>query len=181
MKKLLHNNSMLLCLMLAFCWNIAWAQDGSVTGKVTDKDGIEIPGVSVSVKGTSQGTLTDENGKYSIQVGPGTILVFSFIGFKKQEIARGSQHVLNVQMEADVSMLDEVVVTALGQTQEKRAIGYSVQSIRSDEIRESGNPNMVGALQGKIAGAVITGSGRRSGCRGEYHPEGHYLAQRQRR
>lgn len=164
MKKLLHNNLMLLCLLAVFCWNVAQAQDGSVAGKVTDKDGIEIPGVSVSAKGTSHGTLTDANGKYSIYVTPGTVLVFSFIGFKKQEITRGGESMLNVQMEADVAMLDEVVVTALGQTQEKRAIGYSVQSIKADEIRESGNPNMVGALQGKVAGAVITGSGGAPGA-----------------
>ncbi|MDR6803944.1 TonB-linked SusC/RagA family outer membrane protein [Dyadobacter sp. BE34] len=165
MKKLLHNNAMLLCLTMAFCWNAARAQNGPVTGKVTDKDGVEIPGVSVSVKGTSQGTSTNEKGTYSVQAGPGAVLVFSFIGFKKQEVVLGNQRSnVNVQMEADVSMLDEVVVTALGQTQEKRAIGYSVQSIRSDEIKESGNPNMVGALQGKIAGAVITGSGGAPGA-----------------
>jgi TonB-linked SusC/RagA family outer membrane protein len=164
MKKLLHNNLVMLCLVMSLCWHITKAQNGGIRGKVTDQDGIEIPGVSVSIKGTPTGTLTDEKGEYSIQAGHGAILVFSFIGFKRREVVVDSRQVVDIKMEADVSMLDEVVVTALGQTQEKRALGYAVQSIKADEIRESGNPNMVGALQGKVAGAVITGSGGAPGA-----------------
>jgi TonB-linked SusC/RagA family outer membrane protein len=158
MNRLLHNKLWIVLLALAFCWN-AGAQNAQVSGKVTDQDGSEIPGVSVSVKGTSQGTSTNEKGDFTISVSSGGTLVFSFIGFKRIEQNVGSQKVMNVKMQAEASVLDEVVVTALGQTQEKRAIGYSVQSIKSDEIRNSGNPNMIGALQGKVAGAIITGSG----------------------
>jgi hypothetical protein len=163
MNRLLHNKLWIVLLTMTIFWN-AKAQNAAVTGKVTDQNGSEIPGVSVSVKGTSQGTSTNEKGEYSISVASGGTLVFSFIGFKRMEMNVTSQKVMNVTMQTDVSVLDEVVVTALGQTQEKRAIGYSVQSIKSDEIRNSGNPNMIGALQGKVAGAVITGSGGAPGA-----------------
>lgn len=163
MKKLLHNNLWALYVLL-LAWQGVWAQSGGVTGKVTDQEGSDMPGVSVSIKGTSQGTTTNEQGQFSLSAANGATLVFSFVGFKRQEVSVGGRSVINVQLEPEAEMLGEVVVTALGQTQEKRAIGYSVQAIRADEIRESGNPNMVGALQGKVAGAVITGSGGAPGA-----------------
>ncbi|MCF2488377.1 SusC/RagA family TonB-linked outer membrane protein [Dyadobacter sp. CY347] len=162
MNKLLHNNFWVMLLVFLTCSGSVLAQ--SISGKVTDPDGSGVPGVSVSVKGTSQGTSTNESGDYSIAVAEGGTLVFSFIGFKRQEIAVGNRKIINVTLQPDVSVLNEVVVTALGQTQEKRAIGYSVQSIKSDEIKNSGDPNVVGALQGKVAGAVITGSGGAPGA-----------------
>ncbi|NIJ51905.1 SusC/RagA family TonB-linked outer membrane protein [Dyadobacter arcticus] len=164
MNRLLHNKLWAFLLALAFIANAAKGQNATITGKVTDPGGTEIPGVSVSVKGSSQGTLTNEKGDYTISVGSAGTLVFSFIGFKKMEVAVGSKKVINTRLEPDVSVLNEVVVTALGQTQEKRSIGYSVQSIKSDEIKNSGDPNVVGALQGKVAGAIITGSGGAPGA-----------------
>jgi TonB-linked SusC/RagA family outer membrane protein len=164
MKKLLHNSLSVFVLFVSLSVRLVNAQNGMVTGRVTDQDGSEIPGVSVSVKGTSVGTSTNEKGEYGISVASGGTLVFSFIGFKRTEVNVTSQPVINVTLQSEASVLDEVVVTALGQTQEKRAIGYSVQSIKSDEIKESGNPNMIGALQGKVAGAVITGSGGAPGA-----------------
>jgi TonB-linked SusC/RagA family outer membrane protein len=164
MNKLLHNKLSAFLVILLFYAYTAGAQTGTVTGKVKDQDGSEIPGVSVSVKGTSLGTLTNETGNYTIDVGPEATLIFSFVGFKRTEVNVANQKVINVTLQSETSVLNEVVVTALGQTQEKRAIGYSVQSIKSEEIRNSGNPNMIGALQGKVAGAVITGSGGAPGA-----------------
>ncbi|KQS33580.1 SusC/RagA family TonB-linked outer membrane protein [Dyadobacter sp. Leaf189] len=164
MNKLLHSRLGVLLLFWLVPLIAVHAQTGTVTGKVRDQEGSEIPGVSVSVKGSSQGTSTNEHGDYTIQIAQGSTLVFSFIGFKRTEIVAGGQQVVNVTLQSEASILNEVVVTALGQTQEKRAIGYSVQSIKSDEIRNSGNPNMIGALQGKVAGAVITGSGGAPGA-----------------
>ena len=142
----------------------SFAQTFSISGKVTDESETGIPGVSVSIKGTSQGTTTNENGDYTISTSTGSTLVFSFIGFKKNEVRVGSEKVINVKLESDVSVLNEVVVTALGQTQERRALGYSIQTIKSDEITNTGNTNVIGALQGKIAGAIITGSGGAPGA-----------------
>src|SRR5215217_4302130 len=164
MNKLLFKILSAFLLFATLSVNRGNAQSGMIRGTVTDQDGSEIPGVSVSVKGTSQGTSTNEKGEYNISVVSGGTLVFSFIGFKRTEVNVTDQQVVNVTLQSEASILDEVVVTALGQTQEKRAIGYSVQSIKSDEIKESGNPNMIGALQGKVAGAVITGSGGAPGA-----------------
>lgn len=164
MKKILHNKFFILLFLGCFCCEVLMAQSISVSGKVTDESGSEIPGANVAVKGSSLGTTTNEKGEYSISVNSGETLVFSFIGFKRVEVKIGNQKVVNVKLESEASELNEVVVTALGQTQEKRAIGYSVQSVKSEEIRNSGNSNVVGALQGKIAGAIITGSGGAPGA-----------------
>jgi TonB-linked SusC/RagA family outer membrane protein len=163
MRTILHNIFLLL-LTGCLCCQAVMAQNISVFGKVTDETGSEIPGVNVGIPGTLQGTTTNERGEYTITVASDGTLVFSFIGFKKVEVKVGNRKVLNVRMESEAAELNEVVVTALGQTQEKRAIGYSVQSVRSEEIRNSGDPNVVGALQGKIAGAIITGSGGAPGA-----------------
>lgn len=164
MKKILHNKFLILPLVLFLCVSSLMAQTVTISGKVTDDTGSDIPGANVNVKGTSLGTTTNEKGEYSLSVNTGGTLVFSFIGFKKVEVNVGNQKVINIKLESEASELNEVVVTALGQTQEKRAIGYSVQSVKAEEIRNSGNPNVVGALQGKIAGAIITGSGGAPGA-----------------
>lgn len=140
------------------------AQHVTVSGVVTEESGAVVPGASVAVKGTTTGTTTNEKGQYSLSVPTGATLVISFIGYKKTELVVGNQQVIDVKLVVDAEMLNEVVVTALGQTQEKRAIGYSVQTLKAEEITASGNPNVLGALQGKIAGAIITGSGGAPGA-----------------
>ena len=164
MKKLLHTQVWLVLLIGIFSTYVSFAQSVSVTGKITDDGGLEIPGANVAIKGTTQGTTSDSQGKYTISAPAGSILVFSFIGFKTTEISIGSQRIINVKMESEASALNEVVVTALGQTQEKRALGYSIQTVKSEEIVNTGNTNLIGALQGKIAGAIITGSGGAPGA-----------------
>jgi len=164
MKNLLRTRYWFALFSCMFFTHGIFAQNFSVTGKVTDETGSSIPGASVSLKGTTQGTTTDVQGDYSITTGPGGVLVFSFIGFKKVEVNVGNARKIDVKLESDVSVLNEVVVTALGQTQEKRAIGYSVQTVKAEEIANSANMNVVGALQGKIAGAIITGSGGAPGA-----------------
>lgn len=162
-KKLLFH-VWVVVLIGTLCSNLLYAQRTTVEGVVTDDTGLGLPGVSIAIKGTTQGTTTDTKGKYEISASSGGTLVFSFIGYKTAEVVVGTQTKINVQLVPEASVLNEVVVTALGQTQEKRALGYSVQSVKSDEIKSSGNPNLVGALQGKIAGAVITGSGGAPGA-----------------
>ncbi|MBK6263461.1 SusC/RagA family TonB-linked outer membrane protein [Marivirga sp. S37H4] len=156
MKKIL-----LTCLMLVFVLH-AWAQDRTVSGKVTDADtGEGLPGVNVLLKGTSTGVNTDLDGNYKISVpSDGGTLVFTFIGMAKSEVSVGSRSVIDVQMETDVQQLSEVVVTAFGLEREKKSLGYAVQDVSGSEITTARETNVVNSLSGKIAGVQITnGSG----------------------
>jgi TonB-linked SusC/RagA family outer membrane protein len=137
------------------------AQQRQVSGTVTsEKDGSSLPGVSVAVKGTSQGTLTNQDGAYSIQVsGPGTVLVFSSIGFNSKEITVGNSSTINVALAEDTKTLNEVVVTALGIGREKKALGYATQQVDAEELVQNRQANLVNALQGKVAGVTINSTG----------------------
>lgn len=118
-----------------------------------------LAGVSVSVRGTTTGTITDANGDYSIAVEDGTdALVFSFVGMTTREISLGSATRIDVVMQTADINLDEVVVTALGISREKKALGYSVQDLSGEELSESREVNIVNSLSGKVAGVSVTGS-----------------------
>lgn len=149
-----------LLLTLVFCWCVlsANAQQKIISGTVTSSvqgEGALI-GVSVSVKGTTTGIITDANGKYSLAVpANATTLVFSYIGMKKQEIEIGNRPVIDVIMDPDILGLEEVVVTAFGVSREKKAVGYSVQDVKNDVIERTGNTDLAGAMQGKISGIDI--------------------------
>lgn len=129
-----------------------------VTGTVTSKqDNSTVPGVSVLLKGTSIGTTTDADGRYSISIGNGDnpILVFSFIGFKSQEIPVGSQTVIDLQMEEDALQLGEVVVTGFGEKKEVAKIAYAVQEVKGADIVRANSGNVINSIQGKVAGVMI--------------------------
>ncbi len=133
----------------------------SVSGTVTDEAGERIPGVNVILKGTAIGTTTDLNGNYRLSVPDesGT-LVFSFIGLATSEESIGGRSVIDVGMRADVTELQEVVVTAFGLEREKSQLGYSAQKVDTDQLVKSSETNIVNALNGKVAGVQITnGSG----------------------
>lgn len=134
------------------------AQTVQITGKVTSaEDGNAVPGVSIVVKGTTIGTTTDFDGKYSLNVPTSaTSLVFSFVGLKTQEVAIGGRSSIEVVMETDVVGLDEVVVTALGIQRQKRELGYSTVSISSDELNQAKSVSLATGLQGKVAGLNIS-------------------------
>lgn len=130
----------------------------TVTGTVTSKqDNSTVPGVSVLLKGTSIGTTTDADGRYSISIGNGDnpILVFSFIGFKSQEIPVGSQTVIDLQLEEDALQLGEVVVTGFGEKKEIAKVPFAVQEVRGGDLTRANNANLVNALQGKVAGVMV--------------------------
>ncbi len=136
-----------------------FAQVRVITGTVTSSAEGEgaIPGVTIQVKGTTIGALTDLNGRYAINVPTNaTTLVFSYIGMKTQEVEIGNRSEINVVLESDLVGLDEVVVTAMGVSRERKSLGYSVQDVSSDQIVRSGNTNFAVALQGKVAGLNIT-------------------------
>lgn len=129
----------------------------SVTGTVTDADnGGTLPGVSVQVKGTSIGTVTDMDGKYSLQIPEdAAALVFSFVGMKTQEVAYSGQTVINVDLKTSAEKLDEVVVTALGVSREKKSLGYATQEVQGDDLNQVARDNFINSISGKVAGVQI--------------------------
>ncbi len=130
----------------------------SITGTVADDSGFGLPGVTVLLKGTTTGTITDFDGKYSLTAnGTETVLVFSYIGFETQEVQVGAQQQIDVVLAEDIAKLQEVVVTALGVEREEKALGYSVQRIDGKEISAVKAANPVNALAGKVSGVYITG------------------------
>jgi TonB-linked SusC/RagA family outer membrane protein len=130
---------------------------GTVTSAVEGEGAI--PGVTVQVKGTTVGVTTDVNGKYSLNV-PRTAstLIFSYIGMKTQDIAIGGRSVIDVVMQSEVKGLEEVVVTALGISRQKKALGYAVQDLGGDKLEKAKVSNIVDAFQGKLAGVQISNS-----------------------
>src|SRR5690606_27103891 len=134
------------------------AQQKTITGKVTDSQGQPLPGVTVSVKGTSTRTQTNGEGLYSIETSLGQILHFTYIGFQAQETAVGTSNVISVSLQSTSSDLNEVVVTAMGIKREVRSLGYAAQDIKSEELLKNKDPNIINSLNGKIAGVNITNS-----------------------
>lgn len=153
---------LLLCMATALTFASAsvYAQDRTVSGRVTStEDGSPLPGVNVVLKGTTTGTATDADGKYSLSVpASGGALVFSFIGLESKEIEIGDRAVVDVSLALDVTQLSEVVVTAFGVQQEKKALGYAVQAVNGDQFTKARDQNIVNSLAGKVAGAQITSS-----------------------
>lgn len=160
MKKLLQS-LFILCLIASS----AIAQDRTITGTVTGKDdGLPIPGVSVKIAGTSQGTSTGTNGNYSIKVSSESAsLEFSSIGYVTQVKTIGSSNVVDVALGIDAKQLGEVVVTAMGVSRSKRDLGYTTQTIKQEQLLDKGDGNILNALQGKVAGADITGASGSAG------------------
>jgi TonB-linked SusC/RagA family outer membrane protein len=133
------------------------AQQRTISGKVTSaEDGTGIPGVSISVKGTVVGTVTDINGDFRMDIGDlHEILIFQYLGMKTQEVEIGSGTTFNVILETDALLMEEVVVTALGITREKKSLGYATQQVDGDDINTIKNDNFINNLQGKAAGVNI--------------------------
>ncbi|GAA4307302.1 SusC/RagA family TonB-linked outer membrane protein [Pontixanthobacter gangjinensis] len=152
MKKRLQG---LLTLLLVLVVQIAFAQDRTVTGTVIDSDGLPIPGVNVIVKGTSNGTQTDFDGNYSITMNQSRALVFSYVGFKTQEVQVGDSSVINVTLKVDAAALDEVVVLGYSTKGVDEVTGSSV-SVGGEELADIPVPSVEQALQGKVAGVQIS-------------------------
>jgi TonB-linked SusC/RagA family outer membrane protein len=147
---------LLVLFSLGFSGSVV-AQNKTITGKVTDMiDGSALPGVSVLLKGTTTGTATDAEGKYSLNVPTdGGILVFSFIGLLSEEIPIGAQSVIDIKMASDVKQLNEVVVTAFGIEREKKALGYTVQEVKGSSLAEARSTNVANSLNGRVAGVRV--------------------------
>lgn len=130
-----------------------------ITGTVTSADKEPMPGVTILVKGTNAGTITDLDGKYAIEVpSAASVLVFSFIGYQTVEQKVGNQRVLSISMKEDIRAIDEVVVTALGIKKKEKSLTYSTQVVGGDELVRAKDPNMINSLAGKTAGVQINRS-----------------------
>jgi TonB-dependent SusC/RagA subfamily outer membrane receptor len=127
----------------------------TVSGRVTDETDAPIPGVNVLVKGTTVGTTTDSDGRYTLEVeNENSVLVFSFIGYETQEIAAGSQTAVNIKMTPDIQSLQEVVVVGYGE-QKKTTITGAVTSVKSDIIAQAPVANLSNALAGRLPGTIF--------------------------
>ncbi|HNX86260.1 MAG TPA: SusC/RagA family TonB-linked outer membrane protein [Bacteroidales bacterium] len=149
--------TILLALMLFIGMQVANAQR-TITGKVTSSDdGAPIPGATILVKGTAVGAITDVDGKYSLTVPKdNNTLLVSYVGMKTQELVLGTDNVVNVVLQPSIQELEGVVVTALGVTREKKALGYSVQDVKGGALQTDGSANVINSLSGRVAGVQVT-------------------------
>lgn len=136
-----------------------FSQGRQVTGTVTDENGTPLPSVSVLEKGTRNGTVTNASGTFSIALtGRSPVLTFSYSGRQTQELTIGTAANYNVSL-STAGNLSEVVVTALGITRQKKALGYAAQEVKAEELTRNRQPNVLNALQGKVAGVTISSVG----------------------
>ena len=150
-----------LCFSFIFVLS-AWAQERMITGKVSSvEDGSALPGVNVVVKGTTNGTVTDADGKYSLGVpASGASLVFSFIGLKSSEIAIGERSVIDTQLSLDITQLSEIVVVGYG-SQVKQDLTGNIASVKGEALRGIPVSSFEQALQGRAAGVFVeAGNGK---------------------
>jgi TonB-linked SusC/RagA family outer membrane protein len=156
MKKLL----LLSWCFLLLCAGQLYAQTRTITGTVKSKDdGLPIPGVTVTVKGTTNGTQTGVNGDYSLNNVPATAtLVFRFIGYSTQEVVVGARTSISPTLAPSASQLNEVVVTSLGIVRPSRSLSYGVSKVTNEQLTQKSEPDVLKALQGKVAGVDIRAS-----------------------
>jgi TonB-linked SusC/RagA family outer membrane protein len=157
--------TLFLALIFFIGMQVVQAQTSTVTGTVTNaEDGSTIPGVSVVVKGTTFGTTTDLQGKFTLNVPPDAqSLIFSFVGMKTTERAIAGKSVINVALEPEITAIEGVVVTALGITREKKSLGYSTQELGSDDINTVKRDNFISSLSGKAAGVQVKSNNNMGG------------------
>ncbi len=160
MKHLRKRVKTVLAFALCFCFAYAArSQSGTISGTVTSKgDGSPLPGVNVIVKGTSIGTSTDADGKYTINAGENAVVIFSFIGYTSQEVPTGNQTTVDVVLIEDATQLGEIVVTALGITKEAAKVGYSISTVNGEQLNKARETNVALSLEGRVAGLNVKGT-----------------------
>lgn len=134
----------------------ASAQELTVSGTVTGPEDSGIPGITIQVKGTNTGTVTNASGHYQISVPDNASLIFRGIGFETQEVAVNGRSTVNVTMTSSTAQLNELVVTALGLSREKKSLGYAQQEVSGDDITKTTESNVLNTLSGRVSGAQIT-------------------------
>ncbi len=153
MKKIFYS------ILLLFVSMLSMAQSKTLSGRVTDADNIGIPGVSVVIKGTSTGTITDIDGLYSIGVTDDAVVVFSFIGFTNQEVLVNGQSQLDIVMQLSNELVDEVVVVGYG-TQKVKDLTSAITTVASEELVKTPAATAMQAMQGKVGGLQVVSSGQ---------------------
>jgi len=150
----------LLLILLCFIGMQAFAQERMVTGTVIDSNGLPVTGASVYIKDTSNGTVTDIDGKFSLSAPDNTdaVLVISSLGFDPKELSLGTKNAFNVTLVENLEGLDEVVVTALGIKRESKALGYSLTEVGGDDLSQVKTTSAINSLQGRVAGVNISTS-----------------------
>ncbi|MCO6163787.1 SusC/RagA family TonB-linked outer membrane protein [Flavobacterium sp. NRK F7] len=148
-----------LLLMIVFAVQNSFAQVKTINGTVTDLEGIPLPSANILIQGTSRGTDSDFDGKFTIQVNVGETLLVSYIGYETQKILIGEQNNLNIQLkESDANKLKEVVVTSLGIKKTRKSLTYAAQEIKAEELTRVRDVNIVNTIAGKVAGVTVTKS-----------------------
>lgn len=145
-------------MLLMTCVSALYAQN-SVSGTITDENGSALPGVSILVKGTSLGTNTDNDGKFTLSVGADATLLVSFIGYKTQEVAVGNRTSINVALEPDVASLEEVVITGYT-TETRREVSGAVSTVKATDLTVVPSGNVEQQLQGRVAGVTVVTNGQ---------------------
>jgi len=155
--------TLVLCTLIS-CGGL-FAQNRPVTGKITDLNGNPLSGVSVTITGSTNGTVTDADGNFRLSVPARTqTLIISSVNYVRQEVPLEGKNQISVQLKPTSTNLDEVVVTSLGIVRDKRSLGYATQTIKAAEIANKGSVNIANALQGKVAGVDITGASGGAGA-----------------
>ncbi|MDO5971271.1 TonB-dependent receptor [Flavivirga aquimarina] len=150
----------ILTLLLALVVQLAFAQEKTISGTVSDDSGLPLPGATVLVKGTSSGTSSDFDGKYSISASQGATIVFSFVGYTTTEVSVGASNTINITLQEDTESLEEVVVVAYG-SQTKKSIVGALTVVSSDIIENQQTISVTSALQGSVPGVnIISGGGQ---------------------
>lgn len=151
--------SIFILYMLFFSAFSLVAQQRTVRGRVGDESGNPLSGVTVTVQGTTVATQTAGDGTFSLEAAPGNTLVFSFVGYAPREAQVGAEGNVTVTLTAQQRELTEVVVTALGVRREKRALGYSIEEVKGEQLTKANNQNLVNSLNGRVSGLQVTSSG----------------------
>lgn len=154
--------NVLLTVLVVMLGQMIFAQVKTVSGTVVDQNGLPLPSVAIQEKGSGNGTQTDFDGNFKIDVRQGSTLVFSYVSMKTQEVVVNST-TIRVTMEEDVTTLEGVVVTALGIKREKKALGYATQEVKGEDVADTPVTNFADALSGEVAGLDIQSSGNMGG------------------
>ena len=153
----------ILTLALVFAVQLLFAQEKTISGTVSDGDGIPLPGATVIVQGTTNGVSTDFYGNYTIFANEVETLSFSFIGYVAKTVVVGASNTINVTLETDSQQLDEVIVTSLGIKREKKALGYAVSEVDNAQLEQRADGDIGRVLSGKASGVNITNQSGLSG------------------
>lgn len=143
-----------------FLTAIAIAQERNIGGIITSKDdGEPLPGISIRIAGTTQGTTTDVNGKFSLRAPITSTLTISGIGYIEQKVLIGNRNIINIALETNAQNLDEVVVTSFGIQRDRKTLGYGVSEIKADQLARAPTTDVTNSLAGKVAGVQVSGAG----------------------